>query len=115
MTGAGGDASGDTPGDTRASQGLGGLMEALTREQVARARAERAVDRVTHLQMITEGLARALTVGEIAQVIMERGLPGVGAAAGSVGLLSDDGTVIEVIGDLGYPTSLASEFRFQPV
>jgi PAS domain S-box-containing protein len=90
-------------------------LEVLAREQAARARAERAVNRTARLQLITEGLAQALTVAEIAQVLIERGLPGVGAVAGSVGLLSDDGKIIEVIGALGYPEPIAREFQRQPV
>lgn len=89
--------------------------ELLARANAARAIAERAASRTTRLQMITEGLAQALTVGEIAEVLMERGLAGVGAIAGSVGLLSDNGEMIEVIGAIGYPATIAQEFQQQRV
>jgi PAS domain S-box-containing protein len=90
-------------------------LEVLAGERAARAQAERAANRTTRLQMITEGLAQALTVAEIARVLIERGLPGVGAVAGSVGLVSDDGVVIEVIGEFGYPERIARAFQRQPI
>jgi PAS domain S-box-containing protein len=87
----------------------------LAREQAARGRADRAVNRTTRLQMVTEALAGALTVDDVAKALMERGLPGAGAAAGTVVLVSEDGTTAEMVAALGYPDALVEIMRRIPV
>jgi PAS domain S-box-containing protein len=90
-------------------------QDLLAREQSARARAERAVDRTTRLQMVTEALAKALTIEEVADVVMERGLPGARAVAGVVALRSEDGMTVDAVTAVGYPPSLVDTMRHIPV
>ena len=67
---------------------LGGAAGAVTRRLRLRALVER--DRLAALQEITERLSSALSEAEIAQVVVDVGLPAVGARAGSVYVATPD-------------------------
>ena len=83
--------------------------ELLARERQARERAEQAVNRLTRLQRVTEALAGAMTMYEIAHAVIERGLPGVEAAAGSMRLLSEDGQSLDLVAAVGFPDRLIQQ------
>jgi anti-anti-sigma factor len=72
-------------------------------EQAARRDAERAADRVARLQKVTAALSGALTPQEVADFILAQGIPALGAAAGAVYLLDEDGTSLEMISSVDYP------------
>ncbi|HEV7666782.1 MAG TPA: GAF domain-containing protein [Chloroflexota bacterium] len=59
--------------------------------------------RAASLQAITAALGRALTVEDVAQIIIELGLPGLGADAGAVAMLSASGGSLDLIRAIGYP------------
>jgi PAS domain S-box-containing protein len=67
--------------------------------------------RASSLQAITAALGRALSVEEVAQTVIELGLPGAGAAAGAVGLLSADGQSLELLRAIGYPETMVARLR----
>ncbi|MCC7370941.1 MAG: PAS domain S-box protein [Chloroflexi bacterium] len=81
----------------------------LEREREARRRAERAVDQLTRLQHVTEALAGAMTMVDIAHAVIERGLPGLEAVAGSMRLLSDDGQSLDLVAAVGVPGHLITQ------
>lgn len=75
-------------------------------EQQARRAAEEATKRITSLQRVTAALARAVTPGEVIEVIIEQGLASVNASAGAVMLLDEAGTALNIVHAVGYPKTL---------
>ncbi|HKC75300.1 MAG TPA: GAF domain-containing protein, partial [Chloroflexota bacterium] len=86
----------------------------LTREQEARQVAERAAERTQRLQSVTAALARALTSDQVADVIITQGLAAFEATQGSVVVLSDDGTVLQMLRLVGYPPEVFEAWREFP-
>ncbi|HEY9627052.1 MAG TPA: PAS domain-containing protein [Coleofasciculaceae cyanobacterium] len=73
--------------------------------QQARQAAERAVDRTTRLQAVTAALSESLTPVQVAEVIVEQSIAALEADAALMALLSEDGTMLEVVRMVGYETS----------
>ncbi|WGV23197.1 PAS domain S-box protein [Halotia branconii] len=73
--------------------------------QQARQTAEKAVSRTLLLQKITAALSQALTPQQVADVVMHQGVAALGAKAGSVLLLTDQGTALKIVQAIGYPQS----------
>ena len=71
------------------------LHEAAERDRIA----------LTTLQAVTASLAGARTPVEVGDAILDRGLVALGAAAGGVSRVTDDGASVEVIAVRGYPDS----------
>lgn len=71
-------------------------------EQEARRAAERAAARTRVMQDVTAALARALTPAEVAEVVLHRGVPAVGAESGVVALLNDEGDQLRILSSVGY-------------
>jgi hypothetical protein len=99
------------------------LRRVMVRERVARAIGEerlqaqvaayRAAERdraaLAALQAVTASLAGAATPGEVADAILDRGMMALGARAGGVSRLADDGRSLELIAARGYaPDALTS-------
>lgn len=78
----------------------------LACEQAARAEAERAADRTARLQAVTSAVSEALTPAQVTEVILDQGLPALGACAGAVVLLTDDATALSVVRAVGYSREL---------
>ena len=57
------------------------------------------------LQAVTASLAGAVTPGEVADAILDRGMMALGACAGGVSRLADDGQFLDLIAARGYPES----------
>jgi anti-anti-sigma factor len=72
-------------------------------ELATRRAAERLTGRIGRLQVVTARLAEALTVVEVARVLVEDGVAALGAKAALVALLTPDGSAIEVVRAVGYP------------
>jgi PAS domain S-box-containing protein len=95
------------------------LRRAYARERAARAvgdadlevesalhlAAERDRAALATLQAVTGSLSGARTPVEVADAILDRGLAALGAAAGGVSRVIDDGAAVEVIAVRGYPGS----------
>lgn len=75
-------------------------------ERRARTAAERAVERTSQLQSLAAELAEALTPAEVAEVAVTRGVASIGADAGALQLLVDEGTILEVVSAHGPDPSL---------
>ena len=74
-------------------------------------RAEQQTDRAKRLADVAEGLVAALTSDDVVRVILEVGVPTVGAFAGALMLLSPDGQHLELAGAIGYPTDLLERYQ----
>ncbi len=70
--------------------------------QQARQAAEQAVNRTLLLQRITGALSQALTPQQVADVVMNQGVAALGAKAGSVLLLTDQGAALKIVQAIGY-------------
>ncbi|RPJ00714.1 MAG: HAMP domain-containing protein, partial [Chloroflexi bacterium] len=66
-------------------------------EMIARTLAEQAAERIARLQAMTAALARALTVEEVAAIVVEQGRAVLGADQGSLNLLLDDGNAFALV------------------
>jgi PAS domain S-box-containing protein len=66
-------------------------------ERQARAAAELAVERTARLQLLAAELAEALTPAEVAEVVVTQGIASVNAEAGALQLLTEEGTMLEVV------------------
>jgi len=83
-----------------------------TNEQLTQARdaAQRVASRATKLQAVTAALSAAQTASEVADVLLDRGLPVLQASRGLVCGLSADGQFLEEYGRRGF----ASLFKSRP-
>ncbi|HYH98081.1 GAF domain-containing protein [Hyalangium sp.] len=91
------------------------MQEARRSAAWARAEAEQAeVLRISRFQAVTEGFSRALTRHEVARVVLDLGLPAVGALAGVVHLLTLEGTEVELMAAVGVEPHAQEELRRLP-
>jgi serine phosphatase RsbU (regulator of sigma subunit)/anti-sigma regulatory factor (Ser/Thr protein kinase) len=84
-------------------------------EQDARRVAERAAARTRVMQDVTAALARALTPAEVAEVVLHRGVPAVGAHSGVVALLNDQGDELQILSSVGYREGSMRAWRRFPL
>ncbi len=84
-------------------------------EQQVRRQAERTAARLSRLQLVATALAGAVTVDEVAAVVVEQGVAAVEANAGSLVLIDQDGEQLEVIRAVGYPDDLLQHWRRFPL
>ncbi|MCY1018381.1 GAF domain-containing protein [Pyxidicoccus sp. MSG2] len=92
-------------------------MAETTRQSVLHARAEveeTEVLRLSRFQAVTEAFGRALTRDEVARVVLDLGLPAVGAANGMVHLVDAGGTAVELTASVGIPDELVAPMRVLP-
>ncbi|AFZ22930.1 PAS domain S-box [Cylindrospermum stagnale PCC 7417] len=83
--------------------------------QQAKQEAERAVNRTVRLQKITAALSEALTSQQVADVVVNQGIRALGATAGSVVLLAEEGATIKVVQAIGYPQLLLDTWKSFPI
>jgi PAS domain S-box-containing protein len=79
------------------------------------ARERRARDASESLQAITSALSKARTPADVANVIIQQGLPGIGAQAGAVALLDDRTCTLEILASVGYPMEMFEAPRSTPL
>lgn len=98
------------------------LRQAMVHERAARAIGDRALEAqvaayqvaerdrsaLASLQAVTASLAGAATPEEVADAILDRGLMALGARAGVVNRLSDDGRVLDLLATRGYSVATAT-------
>jgi PAS domain S-box-containing protein len=102
---------------TVAEQGAQALDRARLHaaEQRSRAVAERAIEQTTRLQSVAAELVEALTSAEVAEVVVRQGIESVGADAGALQLLNDDGSLLEIVHRQGTdPALIGEEWRRVP-
>jgi PAS domain S-box-containing protein len=88
------------------------LARTLDRVDVRRRRAEAELRSSSEL---TGALARAASVGEVVEVVLQLGLPALGAPRGSILLLSPDGRSLRLVSSLGYSPAALDAFRTIPI
>lgn len=84
-------------------------------EQQARKAAERMSLRITRLQSITAALSQALTPEQVTEVIVDQAITALGAYAGSIVMLCDDGETLEVVRAMGYPQDVMKSWARFPL
>lgn len=75
----------------------------------------RAARQMGRLQAITAALSSARTPEEVATVIVEQGISAVDAHAGSICVLSEDGTLLEILRAEGYAPAVVSDWMHFPI
>ena len=71
--------------------------------------------RVTRLYAVSEALSEARTTEDVARVAVEQGISALGASAGTLSLLSEDGKWLELAGSVGYPPEVISKWQRYPL
>ena len=84
-------------------------------ERTARRLAERHAARTARLQALTAALAGALTPEDVTGVVVTEGIAALGALAGSVALVADDGASLEIVQATGYEPAVVAAFRRMPL
>ncbi|MBD2056182.1 PAS domain S-box protein [Oculatella sp. FACHB-28] len=79
--------------------------------QEAQRATEQTANRTARLQKITAALSEALTPHQVADVVMNQGIAALGATAGSVALLADQGLSIRVVNAIGYPSEVVQPWQ----
>ncbi len=74
-----------------------------------------AADRARRLQRVAELLAEAVTPQEVLDAILTEGVRAAEARAGAIGVLSEDGTSIELLAERGYDATAMSGWTAFPV
>lgn len=74
-------------------------------------RADQHAVRAKRLAEVADGLESAQTPGDVVRVIVEVGVPTVGASGGGVMLLSPDGQHLELAGAVGYAADQLDRYR----
>jgi PAS domain S-box-containing protein len=97
----------------REHQGRSASTDQYLAERDAHDRAEASRTALERLQTVTGTLTQAATPLEVAEVTLDRGLSALGAAAGGVSRVSDDGSALETIATRGYPPQMIQpELRY---
>jgi excisionase family DNA binding protein len=81
-------------------------------EHAMRLAAEQAAQRTGILQTITAALSNPYTLEEVAEIVIRRGMDAVGASAGALSLLNDDGT-FSLVRMVDYPPSVVERWQGQ--
>ena len=81
------------------------------RERAARRRAQRASERLVRIQAMTAALAKAMTVGEVAEIIVEQGSAAFDADAAAVHLLNEAETELVLAAQTGQRPEDIERFR----
>jgi len=84
-------------------------------ERVAHGEAELTAHRTARLQALTAALSEALTPAQVADAIVGQGTAALGARAGSMSLVSDDGRMFELVRAVGYPDEFVTRWHRTPV
>ncbi|HEY7282679.1 MAG TPA: GAF domain-containing protein [Actinomycetota bacterium] len=84
-------------------------------ELEARRATERAAQRTALLQAVTAALSEALGPTQVAEIVVDRCVAAMGATAGVVALLTQDGTELEIIRVVGYREEIAETWARFPV
>ncbi|HEY3523681.1 MAG TPA: GAF domain-containing protein [Candidatus Limnocylindrales bacterium] len=88
------------------------VVTLLTVQLVAdRERARRNEARASQLRRVSNAVSRGLSPDEVARVVLREGLETLGAGTGVVGLLSADGTTVNVIASSGYQDARIDAYR----
>jgi PAS domain S-box-containing protein len=82
---------------------------------VTTAESSAAADRARRLQRVAELLAEAVTPQEVLDAILTEGVQAAEARAGAIGVLSEDGTTVELLAQRGYDASVMVGWQSFPL
>ena len=85
------------------------------RETRAREASERGAERLRRLLEVADALSRSVAPADVAAVVVEKGMEEIGAEAGSLALLGEDGTEFHTLASRGYPERTGEQFLRYPV
>jgi PAS domain S-box-containing protein len=66
-------------------------------------------------ERVSAALADAITLDDVAEVIVEHAVPALGASAGAIFQLREDGSALDLIREAGYAPQWSSEWRHIPI
>jgi PAS domain S-box-containing protein len=79
--------------------------------QQARQTAEQAADVTARLQWVTAAFSEALTLAQVAEVVVNQGMAALGVSSGFVALLTDNDTSLEIVTSVGLPENLVDDWK----
>lgn len=85
----------------------------LRAAETAQATAERAANRMTHLQTVTAALSEAPTLARVAEVVVRQGVSALDAQSGVVALLTDEGD-FRLVAHMGAPEEVVTRLARFP-
>ncbi|MDQ3799703.1 MAG: PAS domain S-box protein [Acidobacteriota bacterium] len=80
-------------------------------EQQTRRNAERTSEFLKRLQAVSGSLSQALTPNDVAVAVIEQGVNSLGAHAGTVVLLNNSTSELEIVGTVGFPKEVFEKWR----
>ena len=83
--------------------------------QQARQQAVQTADRNARLQAVTAALSESLTPTQVAEVIVQQSIAVLNASSAMVVIVTESGTELEVVHQVGYQQGLAEEWRRFPI
>lgn len=84
-------------------------------EQQTRQAAERTSDRLLRLQEVSTVLSQALTPPQVAAAVIAQGVNSLGASAGTIVVLDDEGINLEIVGAFGFPQEIVNQWQSFPL
>jgi PAS domain S-box-containing protein len=78
--------------------------------RLAREYAEQTTDRIARLQKVTAALSKALTPEQVAEVVVNQGVPALGAVSGTMMLITEDGQSLQMVQSAA-PESLTRPYK----
>jgi PAS domain S-box-containing protein len=78
--------------------------------RLAREYAEQTTDRIARLQKVTAALSEALTPEQVAEVVVNQGVPALGAVSGTMMLITEDGQSLQMVQSAA-PESLTRPYK----
>jgi transcriptional regulator with GAF, ATPase, and Fis domain len=88
------------------------LYEAAERSRTA---AEQSADRLSRLQRVTAALSEAVTVEQVAEVIVRESVAALDASAGTLLMRRMDGDALELVGTVGLSKMMLDAYRRIPL
>src|SRR5206468_3455790 len=67
------------------------------------------------LQAVTAACSEALTLDEIAEVVLDQGIALPGATSGLIALLADDSLALQIVRTHGYPPDTVAAWQSMPI
>ena len=102
-------------GDLALAQELGRRAGIAVDNARLLAESRAAAERTERLQAVTAGLARQLSVEEVADTVMSEGLAALGAVNGTLCLFTEDGLQLEIVRAIGISDAVVRAFARMPI
>jgi signal transduction histidine kinase len=84
-------------------------------ERQARGEAERTAERLTRLERLTAALSEALTPTQVAQAVLQQGIPALGAVAGCIGVVEEGGDALQMLAFQGFSDDVQRQWPRIPL